>query len=528
VTELLDRDRRERIAGRLPARLDALRRAADLATGRVSADLVAQATRIRDRAGERLSLVTQHTVVALAGSTGSGKSSLFNAIVGLDLARVGVRRPTTSVTLACTFGPADAGPLLDWLGVEPQRQVRRASVLEDFAESDLQGLVLLDLPDHDSTEAAHAVEVGRLVELVDLLVWVVDPQKYADAAVHDSYLRPLAGHDDAVVVVLNHTDRLTRASAEECAADLRTLLAADGLGQAPVLLTSAATGAGVPRLRALLAERVLRPQSYASRLDADLGQIAAALLDDCGDRAGAPVVDPAAQRQLVEELAGAVGRDALVRSAVEAADRRGNRKVSTTVGGRAKRSREADRGRPEPSAARVAQAVRAFSERIASQLAEDESVHEGWVRTSRAAARANLARLPVDLEATVAGTDLSVPEPRAWSALAIGRWVALIGAAGATVWLAASAVASSTPELSQPWFVPGLLVAVGLVAWVVLGTLGRRAVRARSARLRAELSDRVDAAVGAVAAVQVVAPVAAEFDRLGQARAALADALRRR
>ena len=50
---------------------------------------------------------------------------------------------------------------------------------------ELAGLVLLDLPDHDSTVAAHRIEVDRLVALVDLLVWVLDPQKYADAAVHE-------------------------------------------------------------------------------------------------------------------------------------------------------------------------------------------------------------------------------------------------------------------------------------------------------------------------------------------------------
>ncbi len=76
------------------------------------------------------------------------------------------------------------------------------------AQHDLRGLVLLDLPDHDSTEVAHRLEVDRLVELVDVLVWVLDPQKYADAAIHDRYLRPLARHAEVMVVVLNQVDRL--------------------------------------------------------------------------------------------------------------------------------------------------------------------------------------------------------------------------------------------------------------------------------------------------------------------------------
>ena len=64
------------------------------------------------RAGERLGHGVEHTVVALAGATGSGKSSLFNALAGADLSTVGVRRPTTSVTSACAWGE-DASALLD-------------------------------------------------------------------------------------------------------------------------------------------------------------------------------------------------------------------------------------------------------------------------------------------------------------------------------------------------------------------------------------------------------------------------------
>ena len=66
----------------------------------------------------------------------------------------------------------------------------------------LDGLVLLDLPDHDSTELEHRMEVDRLVQLVDMLIWVVDPQKYADAALHDRYLKPLAKHAGVMMIDL--------------------------------------------------------------------------------------------------------------------------------------------------------------------------------------------------------------------------------------------------------------------------------------------------------------------------------------
>ena len=65
-------------------------------------------------------------------------------------------------------------------------------MLDHSAEDQrLDGLVLLDLPDHDSTEVSHHLEMDRLIKYADLLVWVLDPQKYADAAIHDRYIRPM-------------------------------------------------------------------------------------------------------------------------------------------------------------------------------------------------------------------------------------------------------------------------------------------------------------------------------------------------
>ena len=104
--------------------------------------------------------------------------------------------------------------------------------------------MLLDLPDHDSTEVQHRMEVDRLVQLVDMLVWVVDPQKYADAALHDRYLMPLAQHADVMMIVLNQVDRLTPAEREQCLADLRRLLATEGLARVEVLAVSAVDRGG--------------------------------------------------------------------------------------------------------------------------------------------------------------------------------------------------------------------------------------------------------------------------------------------
>ena len=195
-------------------------------------------------------------MVALAGPTGAGKSTLFNALAGRPLVREGVTRPTTSAATAAVFGPPDER-LLDWLEI-PSRHT-----LDGGAPD---GLVLLDLPDFDSVEASHRLEVDRLVRLVDLLVWVVDPQKYADAALHDRYLRPLAGHAAAMLVVLNQSDRLG-ADADRAREDLARLLASAGLGEVPVLAASARTGDGLGALRSVLerARRAARGGAGAAR-----------------------------------------------------------------------------------------------------------------------------------------------------------------------------------------------------------------------------------------------------------------------
>ena len=78
------------------ARIDGLDAATDAARGRLDDELVDDARAVVDRASGRLRLSADHTVVAIAGATGSGKSSTFNALTGLELSAVGVRRPTTS------------------------------------------------------------------------------------------------------------------------------------------------------------------------------------------------------------------------------------------------------------------------------------------------------------------------------------------------------------------------------------------------------------------------------------------------
>src|SRR6187549_1875507 len=135
MTSLLEGARRLITRGSdLGGRIDALNSAAEAARGRLDDDVVDQAQEVVERAAGRLRLSAEHTVVAIAGATGSGKSSTFNQLTGLELSAVGVRRPTTSWATACVWGSDGAQELLEWLGIPPRHQTTRDSMLDTGRE----------------------------------------------------------------------------------------------------------------------------------------------------------------------------------------------------------------------------------------------------------------------------------------------------------------------------------------------------------------------------------------------------------
>ncbi len=305
----------------LALRIDILDRLVALGEGRLEPELMADATALLTRATERLRLSGEHTVVALAGGTGSGKSSLFNAVCGLELSPTGVRRPMTSLAHACVWGLDGAGPLLDWLGIDPRHRYARASALDRSGAPGpgaLQGLVLLDLPDHDSIRAAHLAEVEKYLGVADLMIWVLDPQKYADFAVHSRYLVPRAGHTGVTLIVLNQIDRLDAEEVDECVKDLRRLLEAEGLANPLILTTSAKSGEGIEGFREVLTDTVTARQARLERLVADIDRLATRFEDQFGDAEPPTAIDDKRVSALVESLADAAGVPA-VAEAMESA-----------------------------------------------------------------------------------------------------------------------------------------------------------------------------------------------------------------
>ena len=189
----------------------------------------------------------------------------------------------------------------------PRQRFIRESALDGDDEAALRGLVLLDLPDFDSVERGHRLEVDRLLGLVDQVVWVVDPQKYGDRILHNAYLRQFRAHADITIVVLNQADRLSTADTEIVLADLKRLLEEDGLDGAPVLATSAKQPGMLTELREALEKTVAERQAALRRLSGDLDTVSEQLAEMIGPPAAEDEVDRATVRQLSDALAASAG-----------------------------------------------------------------------------------------------------------------------------------------------------------------------------------------------------------------------------
>ena len=257
--------------------------------------------------GQRNALAGDHTVVALAGATGSGKSSLFNALAGQELAQIGATRPTTSTPSAAVWGDDPAGPCSTGSRSHVGTPCRPRPVSRPTSTAgSLDGLVLLDLPDFDSREMSHRREAERVLALCDVFVWVTDPQKYADALLHDEYVKQLTGHSAVMLVVLNQVDRLLSESAvETCRQDLVRLLKLDGVDGVQVLTTSVLTGKDIPELRQRLANAVAGHEAARQRLSADISAVAGRLRRGVAEREAS--LDAAADDRLIDALSRASG-----------------------------------------------------------------------------------------------------------------------------------------------------------------------------------------------------------------------------
>jgi 50S ribosome-binding GTPase len=146
--------------GPLEERLARLREAVEAARSIGLEQEAASARAVARRVGRRAGFGGEVYVMALAGGTGVGKSSILNALAGTTVSPVRAIRPTTDLPVAWAAGRRrdDVAPLLDWLKVNrvvPHDGKRLADT------------VLLDLPDVDSVKADHRATVDVLLPRID-------------------------------------------------------------------------------------------------------------------------------------------------------------------------------------------------------------------------------------------------------------------------------------------------------------------------------------------------------------------------
>lgn len=526
------------------ARIEGLATATDAARGRLDDEVVERAAAVVERGTSRLRLSAHHTVVGIAGATGSGKSSTFNALTGLELSAVGVRRPTTSWATACVWGSEGAAELLEWLGIPPRHQTTRDSMLDTRRESGaLDGVVLLDLPDHDSTEVAHHLEVDRLVALADMFVWVLDPQKYADAAIHDRYLAPLRTHAEVMVVVLNHIDTVPEDRREAMVEDVQRLLAADGIPDVPVIPISARHGLGLEELRGEIERRVAHKRMTAGRIEADVRAAAADLQAAAGDAPTRTLTDERVAR-LDAALAEAAGVPTIVEAVERSTQRRAGRatgwpllswtsrfrpdplkKLELDLGADAAALRGSGRTAPQTTAvqrATIDAEVRGLADDVSQGLAAP------FAESVRRAATARLPEVGDRIDAGLRGVDLDAERLPVWAGLVrVLQWLLVLAALGGAVWSVAALASGGLGDLPRVAGVAlPLVLLVGGVAVGVLLALVCRGLVAGTARTRAATADaRLREAVSSVSAQLVVAPVRAELDAYTALRTGLGRAL---
>ncbi|MCW2749566.1 MAG: transporter, partial [Aeromicrobium sp.] len=423
----------------------------------------------------------------------------------------------------------------------------RESLL-DLGKEDqaLQGVVLLDLPDHDSTEVSHHLEVDRLIELTDLMVWVLDPQKYADAAIHDRYIRPMASYSDVTLVVLNQIDRIPYEQRPRTLEDVKRILTDEGLPDVSVVGVSATRGDGIDDLKRELAARIRAKSAARSKLAADISA-ATEVIVQVGGTSVVPGISPADREALDDAMVNSAGVPQVVDAIAASTRRRAVLRTGWPIArwlGRLRRDPmkelELDEDMSTSALARSAipqadHVQRAEAELAIRDLADKASV--GLERPWRDAVR--LASSPpgddiVDaLDRAIVATDLGAGRPALWWRLVqVVQWLAFLAMLGGLGWLAAQGVehyvsSVTLPDLADVAGAPAAAVVAGgaAVFGIALALVSRLFARL-SGRRKAKRADRLlRDAINTVVEDRVITPVRAELEAYATYRRGIIAAL---
>jgi GTP-binding protein EngB required for normal cell division len=189
----------------------------------------------------RVSFTGNSFLVALVGGTGVGKSSILNALAGETVAEASVLRPTTDQATAWVTESAldELQPLLEWL------DITRVATRDNGT---LPGVAIVDMPDIDSIAIEHRRLVDDLLPRIDVVVWVVDPEKYDDERLHH-YLRDVSRGGRPAEVILNKVDQIHDDDVVAVESHLAERLKLSGLQNSRIRHLSASTGEGIDKFR---------------------------------------------------------------------------------------------------------------------------------------------------------------------------------------------------------------------------------------------------------------------------------------
>jgi hypothetical protein len=233
----------------------------------------------------RLRQLDAPLLMVVGGSTGAGKSTLVNSLVGTEVTPAGVLRPTTRApVLVCN--PADrawyaGNQVLPGLA-RATGAAADARVLHLITHAAVPpGLALLDAPDIDSVVTENRHLAAQLMAAADLWLFVTTAARYADAVPWE-LLRTARARSTALAVVLN---RVPPGATAEVTGHLREMLRDNGLGDAELFTVDetaledgrlpAAQLAGVRRwLDALAADADARAAVVRTTLDGALDSLA--------------------------------------------------------------------------------------------------------------------------------------------------------------------------------------------------------------------------------------------------------------
>lgn len=575
--------------------------------GRVPETVLLDAAETLERLSQRRELSTEHTVIGFFGATGSGKSTLFNAIAGQNIALSAPTRPTTSTVQAAIWEAEGSEELLDWLGIDkrvyPQTQalaaegntaegseaaggvaapnavtepapglfnrIRRAVGGRGEMRTRTGGLILLDMPDFDSVTTTNRDLAARMMRYVDVLVWVVDPQKYADAVIHRDFMVPLAASGAQALCVLNQADKLAPAEVPAVLASLTRLLQAEGteahLLAAPIAV-SARTGEGIEVLRDLLAQVAAAKSLSLQRTDAQLHATASQLRTYAGGEgtvlAGAYALE--AEQKLVQACYTSSHAEQVLQAATASYRRAAGqhtgwiltrwmsrlkadplRRLHLGQQDETKSTSKAEKSAgmlgsdsenvpelvasslPPLSAAQkagMANAVRQYSKQMVNRI------DEPWKRSMKEAALSREAELPDLLERDMVRIDYGLGRTRApWVIFNALQWIALLSALVGVAWLTLiSGMAylqiqlppAPTPE-GSPVPLPTLLLLLGVLLGIASAGVGRLLTAMGSRYYARKLRGRLQTGVEKAVQTCVVAPIQQEAKRLNAYRKAL-------